>query len=83
MVRASVALEAERPGIVEEIKVTGRELVDKLRELINQGNINRIVVREESGREVLNLPVNGILAAAIIGGTAACEPSPPGPRMPQ
>lgn len=66
VVRASVALEAEKPSVMEEIKVAGRDLVDKLRELINQGNIHRIIVREESGREVLNLPITGIAAVAII-----------------
>lgn len=66
VVRATVALESEQKSFVEEIKVAGRDLVDKLRELIHEGNINRIVVREENGREVLNLPITGIAAAAIL-----------------
>lgn len=59
-------LEAERPDYFEELKVKGADLVEKVKELIHEGNVNRIIVREESGREVLNLPVNGALAVAVL-----------------
>ena len=36
-------------NIVEEGQVLGRDLVDKVRELIHEGYVQRIVVRDEHG----------------------------------
>lgn len=78
-VRAMVRLEAELEeaardasasakghGVWEEIKVTGSDLVDTIKRLLHQGNINRIVVKESGGRELFNLPVNGLIAVTVI-----------------
>lgn len=65
-VQATLKLEADRPDFVQSMKVKGADLVEKVKELVHEGNINRIVVKEESGREVLNLPVNGALALAVL-----------------
>ncbi len=68
-VRAILKMEkeqGERPTFIHEMKVTGSELVERIKELIHEGNVNRIIIREESGREVLNLPVNGALAVAVL-----------------
>lgn len=67
LVQAAITLEGEKSsGLLEEFKVQGKELADKLKELFHQGNISRVVVKEEGGREVLNLPVNGALAVAVL-----------------
>lgn len=62
--------EKERPSqgrpFVEELKVTGADLVETIKRLLHQGNINRIVVRDAPGRELLNLPVNGLIAVTAI-----------------
>jgi hypothetical protein len=34
---------------VEEVQVLGRDLVDKVRELIHEGNVQRILVKDEHG----------------------------------
>jgi len=47
---------------VEEFQVTGRELVRKVEELIHEGNIRRIMIKQ-NGRVLLDIP----LAAAIVG----------------
>jgi hypothetical protein len=68
VVKATIRLEEElRPkGFYEEIKVTGADLVETLKRLLHEGNINRVIVKEPGGREVLNLPVNGALAITVI-----------------
>jgi len=48
--------------VVEEIQVTGRELVRKVEELIQEGNIRRIMIKQ-NGRVLLDIP----LAVAIVG----------------
>lgn len=69
-VEAAVRLEAERKGksneFVEQLKVTGADLVETLKRLLHQGDITRIFVRDGAGAELLNLPVNGVLAITVL-----------------
>ena len=46
----------------EEFKLSGSELVDKVKELIHEGNIRRIVIKQE-GQTVMELP----LTVAAVG----------------
>ena len=67
-VEAAVRLEAQRKSggrIVEELKVAGSDLVETLKRLLHEGNINRIIVRDSAGRELLNIPVNGMVAITL------------------
>ncbi len=42
----------------------GRQLVDKIAELVREGNVRRVVVTDRSGRKVLDVPINaGVVAA--------------------
>lgn len=51
----------------EEIKVTGSKLVAKLKELIREGNVRRIILRNPEGRTLLDMPLNaGIAGAALL-----------------
>lgn len=61
-----------------EFKVKGEELLAKIRELIHQGNVTRIIIKNEDGKIYLEIPVNvGIVGAllapvlAAIGALAA------------
>lgn len=52
---------------MEEIKVTGAKLMSKLKELIKEGNVRRIVLRNPQGRVLLDMPLNaGIAGAALL-----------------
>ncbi|MFZ5814940.1 MAG: DUF4342 domain-containing protein [Bacillota bacterium] len=70
LIAATVALEQEQKneyrGFTEELKVTGADLVDTLKKLLHEGNINRIIVRDPKGIELLNLPVNGVLVVTLL-----------------
>jgi hypothetical protein len=62
----------------QEFKVDGAEIVAKVKELIREGNIRRIIIKKESGETVLEVPLTigavGALiapAAAAIGAAAA------------
>ena len=51
----------------EEIKVTGSKLMAKLKELIHEGNVRRIILRNPEGRQLLDMPLNaGIAGAALL-----------------
>src|SRR4029077_10220324 len=53
-------------SIVEEIQVKGRDLVDKVRELIHEGNVQRIVVKDEHGTTFVEIPVTVAAVGAIL-----------------
>ncbi len=47
----------------EELKVSGAALKGKLKEIIREGNVRRIVVRNPEGRTILDVPI----AAGLVG----------------
>lgn len=47
----------------EEFQVSGAKLKAKLKEILRQGNVRRIVIKNGKGRTVLDIP----LAAGIVG----------------
>ena len=49
----------------EEYKVAGSELVEKVKELLHQGNIRRIVIKQE-GETVLELPLTVAVVGALL-----------------
>ena len=62
----------------EEFKVSGEEVLKKVKELIKEGNVRRIIIKNEKGEEVMQIPltvgaVGVILAPTLvaIGAVAA------------
>jgi hypothetical protein len=52
---------------MEEIKVKGAKLVEKVKALIKEGNVRRIVLRNPDGRVLMDVPLNaGIAAGALL-----------------
>jgi hypothetical protein len=51
---------------MEEIKVAGNKLKDKLKEIIREGNVRRIIVRNSEGRTLLDMPLAAGLAGAVL-----------------
>jgi hypothetical protein len=55
-----------------EFKVKGEELLAKIKELIHQGNITRIIIKDEDGKVYLEIPVTvGLIGALILPVLAA------------
>jgi hypothetical protein len=62
----------------EEFQVNGDALLSKIKELLHEGNIRRIIIKNEDGRALIDMPLTvgvvGILLApqlAAIGAIAA------------
>ncbi len=56
----------------EEFKLSGSEVIDKIKELIHQGNIRRISLKDESGKAILEIPLTlGVVGAALMPVLAA------------
>lgn len=51
---------------MEEFKVSGAKLVERLRALIKEGNVRRVVLRNPEGRVLLDVPLNAGLAASAL-----------------
>ena len=61
---------------VEELKINGDDLVAKVKQLIDEGNIRRIIIKNEEGRILVELPltvgvVGGVIGAALFPVIAA------------
>ncbi len=50
----------------EEFEVTGEKLIEKIKELIHAGNVRRIIVKNESGKTLIEIPMNIGVAAALL-----------------
>jgi hypothetical protein len=62
----------------EEFKVNGQELVDKVKELIQEGNVRRIIIKNKDGKTIMEVPLTiGVVGAvfapvlAAVGAIAA------------
>ena len=60
---------------VEEIQVFGRDLVEKVKSLIHEGNVQRIIVKDEHGNTFLEIPVTvaaiGVVLALLLAALGA------------
>jgi phage-related minor tail protein len=61
-----------------EFKVKGEELLQKIKEIIHEGNVSRIIIKNENGETYLEIPVTiGVIGAifapilAAVGALAA------------
>jgi len=50
---------------VEEIQVLGRDLVEKVKALVHEGNVNRIIIKDEKGNTFVEIPVTIATVGAI------------------
>jgi len=66
--------EQEHKFSTEELRVSGSQLVDKVKELIHEGNIRRIVIKQD-GRSVMELPLTvaavGVVLAPVLAAVGA------------
>ncbi|MFO7918616.1 MAG: DUF4342 domain-containing protein [Anaerolineae bacterium] len=61
----------EEPEITrEEFKVSGAELVDKVRELLHEGNVRRIVIKKDE-EPVMILPLTVAAVGVVLAPTLA------------
>lgn len=56
----------------EEFKVSGEEVVKKVKELIKKGNARKIIIKDTKGRSVLEIPLTlGVIGAVLVPVLAA------------
>ena len=56
----------------EELRVDGEELLRKVKNLINEGNIRRVIIKDKDGKIVFEIPLTfGVVGALIAPHLAA------------
>ena len=54
----------------EQFKVHGNDLVNKIQELIHEGNVRRIIIKDESGHTFMEIPLTvaavGVVLAPLL-----------------
>jgi hypothetical protein len=56
----------------EEFKVKGEDIVEKIKDLIKQGNIRRIIIKDKNGKSFAEFPLTfGVVGTVILPVAAA------------
>ena len=56
----------------EEFKVEGEKIVSKIKELIHEGNIRKVIIKDKDGKTMLEIPMTfGVVGALIAPQLAA------------
>ena len=50
----------------EEFKIDGDKLVAKIKELVHEGNIRRVIIKGEDGKTLLEIPLTIGVAGAVL-----------------
>jgi hypothetical protein len=63
---------SQEKTFTEEFQVTGEELLDKIKELMHAGNIRRIIIRNQEGHTLIDIPLTfGVVGALVAPQLAA------------
>jgi hypothetical protein len=58
---------SENKTFTEEFSVTGEEILAKIKELIHEGNIRRIIIKDKEGRTLIEVPLTlGVVGVILV-----------------
>ncbi|MBP8974126.1 MAG: DUF4342 domain-containing protein [Anaerolineae bacterium] len=58
--------EKNKRTVMEEIEVEGQQLVDRIKELLREGNVRRLRVKDAKGKYLLEVPLTfGVVAGGV------------------
>ena len=55
----------------EEFRASGDELLAKVKELVREGNVRRVVIKNDAGKVLIDLPLTVGVVGAIVAPQAA------------
>jgi hypothetical protein len=51
----------------EEHKVSGKKLLDRVKEIVHEGNVRRITIKNAEGKSLLEIPLTmGVVGAVLL-----------------
>jgi len=52
---------------IDEYEVSGDDLLHKIKELVHEGNIRRIIIKNEDGEKLIEIPLTlGVVGIALL-----------------
>jgi hypothetical protein len=61
--------------VFEEVKVQAQDLVDKVKELIHEGNVRRVIIKDDHGATFMEVPLTvatlSVIAAPVLAAVGA------------
>lgn len=58
---------SQQAASTEKIEVTGGHLVEKIKDLVHEGNVRRIIIKDSDGHTVMELPVTVGVVGGVVG----------------
>lgn len=58
-------------SVFEELKIEGRELLARVMDLVREGNVRRLIIKNEEGTTLMEIPLTLGVAGAVILPTLA------------
>lgn len=66
---------SEKKSTKEEFKVSGEELLGKVKEIIREGNARRLIIKDKDGKTMIEIPLTagvvGIVLAPVLAAVGA------------
>ncbi len=56
----------EEKTFTEEIRVSGQQLVETIKKLIHEGNVRHLIIKNEQGKTLLEIPVTVASVGAVL-----------------
>ena len=57
----------DNKSFYEEFSVTGEEILAKVKELLHEGNIRRIIIKDKEGRTLIEVPLTlGVVGVILV-----------------
>lgn len=66
MMSRKEAVLAEETVHIEEFRVSGDDLLAKVKELLHEGNVRRVAIKDQDGRTRFDLPLPIAVAGALV-----------------
>jgi uncharacterized membrane protein YvbJ len=58
--------------VAEEFSVNADDLVERVKQLIHEGNVTRVIVKDDSGKVLMEIPASvGVIGAVLVPWLAA------------
>lgn len=63
--------DAKKRTFVEEIEVSGSNLIERFKSLVQEGNTRRVVIKTQEGHELMTVPLTfGVVAGGLVAWAA-------------
>lgn len=59
---------SEQKNFSENVEVAGNQLVERFKEIVQEGNVRRLIIKDSEGKSLVEIPLT---AGVVVGGAVA------------